>query len=111
MKRVWKELYIYSREKTAGFHRSPRPPRHAEVFVCRDRCPERRGEILTMGAPDVYTTHLSFGNRGWTTMSTCTLDFPAKKTFKLERRQDRKSWGTEELGASRRGANWMGFEG
>lgn len=35
------------------------------------------------------TTHLSLRARGWTAISTCTLEFLIKETFKLKRREGR----------------------
>lgn len=56
-----------------------------EVFLYKDRESDGMGDIHH-GIPDTYTTHLSFEDRGQTTISTCTLDFLIKEIFKLKRR-------------------------
>lgn len=44
------------------------------------------GRLFTMGSPDMKSPITSVGDKGWTTVSTCSPDVSIKGSFKLKRR-------------------------
>lgn len=90
--------------------------RRLEVFTCallpvQSSCTKTGAQWDERYSPwgPQRTTHLSLRARGWTAISTCTLEFLIKETFKLKRREGRteRVWALATISRLQgRGQKW-----